>query len=180
MRMTTPVCIALLFAGTVHAAPPAEEGVARSVTAFYETCVRLQLAGVPDAGQRAQLRPLVSPALDAALAAADEAETRYAKKTNRQVPPLVQGDLFTSLFEGASRVTVASCSGDAGRASCPVDFVYQDSKSGPETRWQDRVHVVKAATGWVVDDVEYAGSWSFARRGRLTDTLKAVVREADR
>jgi hypothetical protein len=181
MRTTASVWIALLFIGAALAAPPAEDGVAKGVTAFYEAHARLQLAGgVPDAGQRAQLRPLVSPALDGALAAADDAEARYAKKTNKQVPPLVQGDLFTSLFEGASRFAVASCTGDAARASCLVDFAYQEAKGGPETKWQDRVHVVKAAGGWVVDDVEYGGSWPFARRGRLTDTLKAVVREADK
>lgn len=179
MRLVISVLVGLLVATAGQAAPP-EAGVGKAVTAFYQAYLRLKLTGVPDAKQRAQLRPLVSPALDTALAAADAAEERYAKKTRKQVPPLVEGDLFTSLFEGASRFTVAACTGDAQRASCPVDFVYQDAKGGPETKWQDRVHVVKMAAGWRVDDVEYGGSWAFARRGRLSESLKAVVRQADR
>jgi hypothetical protein len=91
----------------------------------------------------------------------------------------VQGDLFTSLFEGATRFTVASCTGDASAASCLVDFAYQEG-SGPVTAWQDRVHLVRAGAGWVVDDVAYGGGWPFARRGRLSDVLKAVAREADK
>jgi hypothetical protein len=161
-------------------AQPADPAAGSAATAFYEAYMKLRPSGVPDADQRARMRALVSPALHDLLAAADAAETRYAERTRKQVPPLVEGDLFTSLFEGASRFVVTACTGDAQKAVCPVDLVYQEAGCGPENTWQDRVHLVKAASGWVVDDIEYAGTWPFARRGRLSDGLRAVIRNADR
>ncbi|MCW5747960.1 MAG: DUF3828 domain-containing protein [Alphaproteobacteria bacterium] len=178
MGMVSLVMTALV-AGPL-AAQPAEPGPAGGATAFYVTYLKLPHGGVPDARQRAQLKPLVSPALHDLLAAADRAEERYATKTKKQVPPLVEGDLFTSLFEGATRFAVTSCTGAAARAVCQVDFGYKDSRGGAETTWHDRVHMVKGPAGWLVDDIEYAGSWPFARRGKLSDGLKAVVRDADK
>ncbi|HJQ58611.1 MAG TPA: hypothetical protein VJ890_17000 [Vineibacter sp.] len=171
--------LTLVLGGSL-AAQPADSGAANAAKAFYDAYIRLKPLGVPDAAQRAQLRSLISPALHDLLAAADAAEARHAQKTRKQEPPLVQNDLFTSLFEGASRFEVGACSADASDASCLIDFVYQDTKGGPETKWQDRVHLLKAATGWLLDDVEYRGSWALAARGRLSETLKAVVREADK
>jgi hypothetical protein len=153
---------------------------AAAAAVFYSTYLRLKPAGVPDANQRTQMRALISPMLDGLLAAADEAEARYANKTHKQVPPLVEGDLFTSLFEGATRISAAACAGGDKAATCRVDLAYRDGANGPETTWQDRVLLVRAAGGWVVDDIEYGGNWPFARRGRLSEMLKAVVREADR
>ena len=172
------VWLLMLITGAAQAAP-AEEAVGKAASTFYTAYLDLKPMGVPDPALRAKLRPLVSPGLDGLLAAADAAEARYAERTKKQVPPLVQGDLFTSLFEGATRFTVASCTGDASAATCLVDFAYQEG-SGPVTTWQDRVLLVRAAAGWVVDDIAYGGGWPFARRGRLSDVLKAVAREADK
>ncbi|HEX2885536.1 hypothetical protein [Vineibacter terrae] len=161
---------------TALAAPPGAP--ADSARAFYAAYEALRPSGVPNAEQRGRLRSHVSPVLDGLLAAADAAEARHAKRTRNEVPPLVEGDLFTSLFEGATRFTVTSCTNDDKAAVCQVALSYKDGRS--ETAWLDRVHLVPVAGRWVVDDIEYAGGWDFARRGRLSDVLKAVAREADR
>lgn len=179
--MRVIVWLAFLWAtvpfAALMAAPPSARP-SEAAGAFYAAYLKLPRGGVPNAEQRGRLQATISPALDRLLAAADAAEGRYAKRTRNEVPPLVEGDLFTSLFEGATRATVASCTDDARVAICLVVLSYKDGQS--ETAWQDRVHLVLNAGRWVVDDIEYAGGWDFARRGRLTETLKAVAREADR
>jgi hypothetical protein len=173
------VVLAAAFAPSVRA-EPVDPGAAMAAAAFYGSYMKLKPSGIPDAAQRTQMRALMSPALNDLLAAADAAEARYAQKTKKQVPPLVEGDLFTSLFEGASHFSVGRCDGDAQKAVCPVDFVYDDGRNSPQARWQDKVHLVRAAAGWLVDDIEYDGNWPFARRGRMSEGLRAVVGEADR
>ncbi|HKU96011.1 MAG TPA: hypothetical protein VJR58_12080 [Vineibacter sp.] len=159
------------------AAPPSG-APSEAAGTFYAAYLKLPRGGVPNAEQRRSLQAVLSPALERLLAAADAAEARHAKRTRNEVPPLVEGDLFTSLFEGATRATVVTCSHEAKAAICVVALSYKDGRS--ETAWQDRVHLVPGGGRWVVDDIEYAGGWDFARRGRLSETLKAVIREADR
>ena len=37
---------------------------------------------------------------------------------------------------------------------------------------------VSTDKGWRVDDIVYGGAWDFGNKGRLSDTLKAVVAES--
>jgi hypothetical protein len=37
--------------------------------------------------------------------------------------------------------------------------------------------LVKDAAGWRVDDIQYGGSWAFGNKGKLSDSLKAVIAE---
>ena len=59
--------------------------------------------GIPDVGARARLQPYLSPALNKLLADAAAAQARFSAKI-KDSPPLIEGDLFSSLFEGADPV----------------------------------------------------------------------------
>jgi hypothetical protein len=129
--------------------------------------------GIPPAGDRAKYAPYLSPALQTLLAEADTAEARFAK-TNKDSPPLLEGDLFTSLFEGATSVAVGTCTGDSARGRCLVKLEYDDKTTKPTT-WGDTVLLVNTPAGWRVDDIAYGGSWEFGNKGRLTELLKQTV-----
>ena len=88
---------------------------------------------------------------------------------------MVEGDLFTSLFEGASAFTVLSC--DSRTGSCLVELSYLDPESKAPTTWQDKVYLVKDSPGWLVDDIEFLGNWQFMHKGRLKELLKQVIEE---
>jgi hypothetical protein len=115
------------------------------------------------------------------LEGAAEAERSYAKATRGQVPPLVEGDLFTSLFEGADAYRVVSCQSEAGQGVCLVQLTSNDPGYKSPFRWQDKVYLVKGPHGWVVDDIEFLGNWPFMHKGRLQALLKKVIeRSKDR
>ena len=118
--------------------------------------------------------------LDNALADADAAEGRYAKRTKGEVPPLVQGDIFTSMFEGATDFALGPCEIKGDAALCSVNLAYGRQRMESESKWTDQVYLVRENGAWRVDDVGYGGKWDFARRGRLRESLKAVVAEADK
>jgi hypothetical protein len=129
--------------------------------------------GIPDAEGRAKYHSFVSPALEALLTDADAAEQRYAK-ANKDSPPLVEGDLFSSLFEGATSVSIGACEASGAAGHCAANMVYAETGTKP-TNWTDTILLVKTPDGWRVDDIEYGGSWAFGNKGRLTGTLKQVI-----
>jgi hypothetical protein len=61
-------------------------------------------SGLPDAAQRATLRPLLTDGLNQAFERAAAAERCAKERSRGQEPPLVQGDVFSSLFEKATAV----------------------------------------------------------------------------
>jgi len=44
--------------------------------------------------------------------------------------------------------------------------------------WTDTLVLANTAAGWRVDDIAYGAGFQFGNTGKLTDTLKTVLREA--
>lgn len=146
---------------------------------FYAAYLQARPRGIPDVSARLALEPLLSSRLNMLLKDGADAEERYAKATKGDVPPLIEGDVFTSLFEGATAFRVGECSGDETARLCPVALSYRPRGEAP-TRWVDRVALLREAGGWRVDDVIYGGDWPFAQHGRLSEVLKNVVAESNK
>ena len=132
--------------------------------------------GIPDATGRTRLAPYLSPALSKLLADGAAAEARFSAKV-KDAPPLIEGDLFTSLFEGASSWKLGACAASGTGARCPVEFTHTDGKQKPVV-WTDTLLLTNTPQGWRVDDVLYGANFQFGNTGKLTDTLHTVLREA--
>ncbi len=169
--------ILLALALTTLARPAlADDAAAMHATAegFYKVYASFHPSdGIPDDSGRARYRPFLSPKLDALLAQAGDAERRFAA-ANKDSPPLIEGDLFTSLFEGATQVAVGACAASGQTGRCAVSLSYTPAKDKP-TAWTDTVYLVNTPSGWRVDDVGYGGSWDFGNKGRLSQTLDQVI-----
>jgi hypothetical protein len=164
------LAIALVFLARAPA-PQAATG------SFYAEYLKVQPRGIPGDVEREQLQPLLSARLNALLKDGEDAEKRYREATKGDVPPLVEGDVFTSLFEGATAYRVRNCQGDDTTRLCPVSLAYR-RRGEPETRWVDAVALVRETGGWRVDDIIYGGNWDFAKRGRLTELLRNAIAES--
>jgi hypothetical protein len=132
--------------------------------------------GIPNADGRARLAPYFSPALNKLLADGAAAEARFAAKV-KDSPPLIEGDLFTSLFEGATAWKLGACSTPGNAANCPVAFTHAQA-GRPAVVWTDTMLLINTPQGWRVDDVAYGANFQFGNTGKLTDTLRTVLREA--
>jgi hypothetical protein len=122
-----------------------------------------------------KITPLISPALKTLLDDAAKVEGEHTKATNNEEPPYLQGDIFTSMFEGANEFKVGTCKMTATGGECSVAFTY-DPKGKP-VKWNDTVVLVADKTGVRVDDIVYGGTWDFGNKGKLSDTLKGVIAE---
>jgi len=149
-------------------------GMAAAANGFYAVYATFHPSdGIPSPADRAKYHPFLSPALEALLTDAQVAEARFAK-ANKGAPPLVEGDLFTSLFEGASSIAVGDCSGDAERGRCTARLEHVDTSAKP-VAWNDTVLLVNTPSGWRVDDIAYGGKWAFGNKGRLSELLKQAI-----
>jgi hypothetical protein len=154
---------------------------ASAVNAFYAVYdgQRAQ-GGIPDATGRLRYAPVLSPRLNKQLMDAAAAQARLTAKVKNAVPPMLEGDIFSSLFEGASAWKVGACQGDAKTARCPVALSYvaaprQGQKPEKPANWNDTVLLVNTPQGWKVDDVIYDAGFAFGNTGRLSGMLAMVM-----
>ncbi len=168
--------VVLLASATLGASAGGE--IQRGVTAFYDLYVKLHPQGIPQEKELAQFRPYLSQALMRDLQRGRQAEQRYQKVQGGAVPPLIEGDLFTSLFEGASGFSIISCAPRGETASCEVEFRALDPKDRSLFKWKDKIYLVRELRRWVVDDIEYLGSWPFMHKGRLKTVLAEAIKDS--
>ena len=149
--------------GPACPASTAPEGV---VCAFYTRYLEMRPAGLPTAGQQASLEPWISGRLEARLDEARRVQGQFRDQNPSEKPPLVDGFLFASLFEGPTSFTVEAAATGDGITRVPVQFRY-----GTEATWQDVAVLVREGPGYVIDDIEFAGAGPFNPAGRLSDAL---------
>lgn len=171
MKKLIAVIILLLTGASVtHAA----ETPKAAVTGLYDTYIKLKTRGIPSSKELAQYKPYITPELAGLLKSADDVEIKYKEETKGEVPPLVEGDIFSSLFEGADSFKVLSCEEKGESATCILEFKNTNPGDGKTFTWKDTVMLVKGKS-WLVSDVEYKGDWDFAVKGNLSDMLKSVI-----
>ncbi|HET7084065.1 MAG TPA: hypothetical protein VFI23_04800 [Rhizomicrobium sp.] len=170
---------ALLFWGGAAFAQAADP--AGAVNAFYAVYKdHHSQGGIPDATERLRYSPVLSPRLNKQLAEAAAAQGRLTAKVKNAVPPMLEGDIFSSLFEGATGWKVGACQADAKTARCPVSLNYApppgpNAKAPKPANWSDTVLLVNTPKGWKVDDVVYDAGFQFGNTGRLSAMLQMVI-----
>ncbi len=136
--------------------------------------------GIPDAATRLRFSAVLSPRLNAQLAAAAAAQARLTARVKNAVPPMLEGDIFSSLFEGATGWKVGACQSDANTARCPVALTHVAPAIAGRApvkpaQWNDTVLLTNGPQGWKVDDVIYDAGFAFGNTGRLSSMLRMVI-----
>lgn len=183
MKIFTRIAVLFTVAcATACGEPPDDTHLQEQViSGFYQQHLKSHAPGIPNADELKLLQPFLSQALFALLSKASETEVKYHAAAEEPVPPLVDGDLFTSLFEGATSFKMDGCESEDNRASCQVKFRHtgsSDSKGGgSDESWKDKLLLVKENNQWRIDDIEFLGSGQSSQREYLTDTLSSIVQD---
>ena len=174
MKKAAAITLLLLVVAPVHA----QDAATAAANGFYAAIIgarALSGGGIPDAAARARFQPLLTPRLGKALTDAAAAEARFAAK-NKASPPLIEGDIFSSLFEGPTAFKLGACRGDDKIQRCAVALTRQDPGQKPVS-WTDTL-VLANSGGWKVDDIVYDANFAFGNTGTLSEMLKMVLSEA--
>jgi hypothetical protein len=152
------------------------------ISGFYQQHLKNHSPGIPNADELKQLQPFLSQPLFSLLSQASDIDARYHAAAESPVAPLVDGDLFTSLFEGATSFAVDSCEHEGDHAACLVRFRYtgsaSDNKSVDE-HWKDKLLLTRQQQQWRIDDIEFMGSGQSSQREYLTDTLDSIIKNTN-
>jgi hypothetical protein len=179
MKIFTRLAALLTVALTTACGEPPDDTHLQEqvISGFYQQHLKTHNPGLPGADELKQLQPFVSQALFDLLGKAADTETRYHAAAEEPVPPLVDGDLFTSLFEGATSFRLDGCESENNHASCQVRFSHANSNGGDDEQWKDKLLLVKENNQWRIDDIEFIGNGQSSQREYLTDTLGSIVKD---
>jgi len=145
--------------------------IKRLAARFYRTYLRLHILGLPNSAQMTELSPYLTSDLRARFRAARRKEDAAIKRRPGEKPPFGDGDLFSSLFEGAQTFYVTDPAIRGGAARLPVHM--QRRSPAPAVRWIDTLILERTADGWRVANIRYGGKWKFRGGPSLRDNLKA-------
>lgn len=179
--LLTAVLVTAFASSGVTAAPAGDtQAMFETASGFYGVYQSLHPSdGIPDAKLRMRFAPFVSPGLAQLFADGEAAEQRFAKLTKNQSPPLIEGDLFSPNFEGATSLKIGQCTADASNGRCPIAMTYDDKKDKP-LHWTDTMLLVHTAEGWRVDDIDFgAPGGDFSSRGSLKQTLRDAINDGN-
>lgn len=146
------------------------------INGFYQQHLKTHSPGLPSEEELRQLRPFVSDALFQLLSQTTEIDARYHAAAAEPIPPLVDGDPFTSLFEGATSFEIEPCNTEDAHASCRVNFTHADG-DGEDEHWEDKLLLVRENQHWRIDDIQYIGNGQSSQQEYLTDMLNSIIKQ---
>ena len=168
-RSLKTILALLLLVSLVQAAPPASP---KDVAAqFYRTCHKLKISGLPTVQQTKLLAPYLSEELQQLIRAAREKQAQFIKEHPDEKPPWIEGDFFSSSFEGSHGFRVGTPVVQEARAEVPIHLFYRDGKK--MIRWSDTLVLTRTNKGWVVSDLLYKAPWEFKPGTSLRGVLQA-------
>lgn len=173
--------VACITAAACATAPVSENPAAdveAPVNRFISFYFHEYKRGLPGDSQLAELGNFVTPELLALFEAANQGEDCYAKQFNHEGAPAVQGDLFSSLFEGATSATYRLIALGSDTAIAEIEWTNDDKHLSPEAFvWRDRVFLVNTMNGWRIADFTHDGTWEFMMDGNVSQILRTVADE---
>ncbi|MES2469458.1 MAG: hypothetical protein V4675_19290 [Verrucomicrobiota bacterium] len=143
---------------------------ARAAETFYRTKMELKIDGLPQEWQLASLTGTITPELNRVFDKASFTQAAFIINKKEGKPPWVEGDLFSSLFEGVTTFKTGTASITGTTAEVPLALTH--TANGQTTQWTDHL-ILKPVNGggWLVDDLRYGGTWDAATRGTLRQRL---------
>jgi len=163
-RLARVGVLALLLLG--GCALPEAEAPGAVVAAVYARGVR----GLPSGRVWEDLEARFSTDFAAAIGHAQSVQAREIAEHPDEKPSWIEGDFFSSLFEGPESYVLGPAILRGGRAEVPVWCSH--SAGGVTTRWSDKFLLVREGGTWRIDDVVRGGTWDFASKGSLKASLR--------
>lgn len=177
LSLLSVCCILVAACG---AAPDAEAPAAdieapveRFLAFYFEEYGR----SLPEESQLPELASFLAPELLSLFEAAWRGEDCYMENNENEGPAPVQGDLFSSLFEGATSATYRLVGQEADTATFEIEWTHDSPLAESPFVWKDQVFLVKSANGWLIADFAHLGTWEFMMKGNVSEILRAVAKE---
>jgi len=182
IRLPVLAVLCISVAACTHATVPdsPKTSVEAPVKRFLHFYFHDYQRGLPGEDELPEMATFVTPELLDLFKAAIKGEDCYAKKENYEGPPYIEGDLFSSLFEGGTKATYRLVKQEKDKATVEINWTNDaEYTGGPPFSWKDRVFLARTARGWLISDFAHDGDWDFMKKGNVSWGLAAVAKECD-
>ncbi len=139
------------------------------VQRFYTMREAAGIFGAPTPEQLRALQPFIADTLARLLGAADSVRSADKRAAPSEKPRFTDGDMFSSLFEGATTVTPQRAVGTGDTVRVIVRLSNDQQK--PPVVWSDTAIVVRQRGEWRLLDLHFGGTWEFGPHGSLLHQL---------
>jgi hypothetical protein len=177
MKIFSPLVMLFLLGGLPSSNTP--EDAAKE---FYSIVMKVPKWGVPDENNLNFLAPSMSKRLTTLFRNALAYKKQFIKEKlpndgmliGQYKPPFSDGDCFSSSFEGATKFTIGKSTKIANKYRIDLHLEFDDTiRPGKPIAWTDAIYVIKKNDRFVVDDMEFLGTWDFGNHGLLSEMLKS-------
>jgi hypothetical protein len=152
-----------------------------AVKEFYSARMAItQKFGLPDGKDLNSLVPFMSKRLASLIKDANAYQEQLIKKNPSDKPPFCDGDFFSSSEEGVTKFQVGKAKKIENGYRVDLHLVDIDKFNPKEKpiKWTDAVYVIKEDNRFVVDDMEFLGTWPYGHGGsRLSELLQWRAKE---
>lgn len=139
---------------------------------FYSQYFANGSAGLPTDTQLTTFKPYISTELYQSLEDAKKRQQNEIKQHPDEKPSLIDGDLFSSLFEGPTSVDIPSIPVLPSANNVTLQANFTRTEQGKDIlHWTDEIKMIKQNDSWVIDDLVYKGNWDFAAKSTLKKVL---------
>ncbi len=142
--------------------------------AFYAEVRRTTIHGLPDEKQMQRLSKSLTPGLIQLFHDARAEQREFIRDNPDEKPPWIEGDLFSSLFEGVEKSRMGEVQQVGEQATAKVHLSYNGGLT-ETVNWTDTLVLVLTQEGWKVDDIRLEGDWAF----KYGTTLRGILSARD-
>ncbi len=138
--------------------------------AFYARLGELKIGGLPSDSELASIAPFLSNEIVTLIKRDRNQQAAFIKRRPGEKPPWIEGDLFSSLFEGRTSYQMG-----AGRmigTATHVDVYLEYTDASGTSTWTDTVVLRKVRGKWRITNILYNGDWPFKSGSSLLNVLK--------
>lgn len=160
--------IGVLF--TFAAGTAAAQDATEVADNFYATLRDLNVRGLPDKDQLKELTPFLSSQIVATIKRNQKTQAAFIEKHPDEKPPWVEGDLFSSLFEGPTSYQIGNTRTKGSTRE--VDIYLHHVSESDKVKWTDTVVLKKFGDKWLVTNIIFKGKWQFKTGSSLLNALK--------
>lgn len=172
------LCPSLSLSGATQSKDRLEELKSAAAT-FCNELRRERISGLPSTTQMERLAPLMTAELGAIIEFARVEQDRQMRTHPDEKPDWIEGDLFSSLFEGVSKWTIREAVSPKG-ADATVSLRLTYSEAGQDAvEWTDTLVLKNRSGKWLVDDIRMGGDWDFHSGETLRGRLPGGAKEGD-
>lgn len=160
------IVLLLAFGSTVISA----QSATRVANGFYAKINKLNIRGLPDASQLRAISLYLSPDIISLIKRNQKYQAVFIKERPNEKPPWIEGDLFSSLFEGVTSHRVGRTRSVNGSTHIDINLDYSDGINF--SKWTDIAILKKIGGKWRITNIVYTGNWPFKSGTSLLNVLK--------